>query len=231
MGRFFLLFIILTSSMTACLDLNMQHTFNDLSPGQWRGVFTLDAEKVPVQFNVNNRGDSTCITFLNGEYKTTSAAVEFWGDTLTVPFDEGIYLKVIYEVDKMEGYLYDRNQAFYPITFLAQQGQLNRFPDVRKEPVMDITGTWDISLNGTDSTIHTTLVVKATKNRVDAQTVINNKTITMSGVIQDDVLVLSGFNGKAVAYLEGKIIDGTIQRAFILTNKDKFTIVGTKNKN
>ena len=231
MGRFFLFVVVIITSMSACLDLNMQNTFADLAPGKWRAVFTLEAEKVPVQFSVDKIGESTYFTFVNGTQDTRSQELQFWGDTLTIPFEKGAYLKVIFEVDKMEGYLYDPTNSFYPISFVAQQGQLNRFPDVRKEPVMDMSGEWNISLIEADTTESSILSIRADKNNLDCQMIHNMDTMSMCGVIQQDIIVVSGFDGKQVHYMKGQIVDGTLQKAFYITNNKKYTVTGLKKTN
>ena len=231
MGRKFLFISWVVFSLSACLNLTMQNTFADLAPGQWRAVFSLENEKVPVQFSVENIDEATHFTFLNGGLDTQSDQVDFWGDTLTIPFNQGTYLKVIYEVDKMEGYLYDPNNSFYPISFLAQQGQLNRFPDVRKDPVMNMTGNWNASLGTKDTTISTQLILEAEGNNVVGEVFWNADTLSLCGVIQDDILVLSGFNGKQVCYLNGQVLEGAISKALLIVNDEKFTLTAVKDIN
>ena len=68
-------------------------------------------------------------------------------------------------------------------------------------------------------------------NNVVGEVFWNADTLSLCGVIQDDILVLSGFNGKQVCYLNGQVLGGAISKALLIVNDEKFTITAVKNTN
>ncbi len=67
-------------------------------------------------------------------------------DTVLISFPaQGSYIRAIFEEDVMEGEWVVDKQENYRIPFKAYQGQGHRFTTLRKVPVLDISGRWEMS--------------------------------------------------------------------------------------
>lgn len=236
-----LLTLVLFSSLLAgCFAIQQsENNFEAIAPGTWRGLFVFGdaeaAEKIPINFEVkvDENGNTTAIDFLNGEERVKPDSIRFWGDTLYLYFNKSEkYLHLIYEVDLVEGFLYDKNKKSYPIEFYAQHGKNYRFKDLRQTPSYDISGSWamdileasgDLLAARIDFTVDGNDVKAALKTEQDSLP------INMEGTIQESKVLLSAFDGNELIFFEADLRDSvTMGRGTIRFNDKKLACSATK---
>ncbi len=226
--------------LSGCFAIQQSdNTFEHIAPGMWRGLFVFgdaDApEKVPINFEVkvDEQGQNTHIEFLNGETQVKPDSLRFWGDTIYLYFNQyEKYLRLIYEVDLVEGYLYDMNKKEYPIEFYAQHGKDFRFKDLRRPPAYDISGAWAMDILAEEGELIAARIdFKVEDNFVKAslKTEKDSSTINMEGTIQEDRVLLSAFDGNQLVFFEADLRDATTMgRGSIRFNDRKLACSATK---
>lgn len=210
--RILLLFVAISILLTSCWDLRTGPDIEGFAPGTWRGVFKLDDQAVPVIYEIRNSNNDKPIEFIfkTEQQNITADSAIIWGDTLFAYFGaSNTYLKIIHQVDQMDGFLYDKTGAEYPIAFAGIYGLQHRFPDVRKTPKANITGEWKIIATvENDSTLEGTLRISTDgKNKATAslQFPTYPQKIYLEGTIQASKIHLSGFDGKKVCWISANI--------------------------
>jgi len=184
--------------------------------------------------------DSFYIVIHNGEERIQVTDITYGldrrtaKDTLTINFP--IYntkIVGIYEESVFEGEWIDMNRENYSIPFAAFFGKDYRFTEMRKPPVTDLSGKWQVTF-GTDRDTTTPGIGEFSQNG-------NNITGTfiletgdyrfLEGTVQGNKMYMSTFDG-AVAYLfEAKIMeDGTLQGVFRAGKHYKSTWEASRNE-
>ena len=229
--RSFIICLTLLAILTnlGCLGIEKGKTFEHVAPGNWRGVFIVEGEKIPITFDINSteEGKPQDFVFFNGEHQLKSDSLRFWGDTVYVYFNDAqSHLRLIYEVNLMEGYWFDQTEKNYPISFQAQNAQTHRFPNIRTTPSENITGTWAVkAIVSQDSTLEAQLRIATDGNEATGTLVIDSNTsIPLEGTVQGDKIYLSGFEGKYVCMFNATIADinALHQGKLILNNESMF---------
>jgi len=181
--------------------------------------------QLPFLFEVKYKNETEfSIDIINGEERITVNDIQFGRDrrlgkdTLVMKFPEfESYIKAICEGGIMEGEFVITSKDNYRIPFTAQFGKNYRFSDLKKKPVMDITGSWETSFD-----LNTNEPYKAIGDFDQRGNQLRGtfKTETgdyryLDGNIESDKLYLSCFDGAHAYLFEGKIqADQTIMGSF-----------------
>lgn len=209
MKRFFFVGILFAITLCSCWDIQVGNPVQGIAPGTWRGVFKLDEQIVPIIYEVKNTNNEQPIEVLfytgNAVIKGENASI--FGDTITVRFPKTkTYLKLVYQIDQMDGFLYFESEKQYPVPFAGYYGLLQRFPDLRKTPKTDLTGEWRLELSRQDSSSQAQLRLTVDKNMAKGQLLLGeDRQYPVEGTVQDDQLYLSGFDGFNVYLLHATI--------------------------
>ncbi|MBL4649715.1 MAG: hypothetical protein JKY03_08290 [Aureispira sp.] len=210
--RILLFFVSIAILLTSCWDLRTGTDIEGFAPGTWRGVFKLEDQRVPVMYEIKNSNNDKPIEFIFKTERQDIAADSaiILGDTLFAYFGAtNTYLKIIHQVDQMDGFLYDNAGAEYPIAFAGIYGIQHRFPDVRKTPKANLTGEWKITATiEKDSTLEGTLRISTDgKNKATASLKFPTypQVIYLEGTVQASKIHLSGFDGKTVCWISANI--------------------------
>lgn len=217
--------IIIIALLSSCWNIQVPNELEGIAPGTWKGTFLLDGHTVPVMYEVQIENKQIDFIFKTAGQELKADSVRKWGDTLFVDFNKtNTQLKLIYQIDQMDGFLYDKSGVEYPINFAGQHGILQQFPDVRKKPIADITGNWSIKASvSQDSTLNGNLRLTAKENHVAGEIQLGIYTLPLEGTIQNEKLYLSGFNGKTVGYLSAIVKDSkTILNGHLHLNTQKY---------
>jgi hypothetical protein len=210
--RILLFFISIAILLTSCWDLQTGTDIEGFAPGTWRGVFKLDDQAVPVMYEIKNSNNDKPIgfTFKTEQQDIAADSAIIFGDTLFAYFGaSNTYLKIIHQVDQMDGFLYDNTREEYPIAFAGIYGIQHRFPNARKTPKVNLTGEWKLTATiEKDSTLEGTLRISTDgKNKVTAslQFPTYPQKIYLEGTVQASKVHLSGFDGKTVCWISANI--------------------------
>ncbi|MCH2022995.1 MAG: hypothetical protein MK207_11005 [Saprospiraceae bacterium] len=209
----------------SCWDIQTGKPITGVAPGIWRGQFTIDGQAIPIMFEVLNTDNNKQIevVFKTAEQQLKADSVRVWGDTMFIDFKKAnTQLKVVCQIDQMDGFLYDKSGIEYPIVFAGHHAILHRFPDIRKTPKADLTGDWEITAyESQDSRITGRLRLVTQENKINGLLMIDsNEKITIEGCVQGTSIYLSGFNGKTVCLLKATIKNSkTLVSGTLITNK------------
>lgn len=226
--------------LSGCFAIQQsENGFEHIAPGIWRGLFVFgddeSAEKIPINFEVkvDDNGRTSSIEFLNGKERVKPDSIRFWGDTLYMYFDKSEkYLRLIYEVDLVEGFLMHQQKKEYPIEFYAQHGKNFRFKDLRKTPNYDINGSWAMDiLKPSGDLIAARIDFEVENNDVKAtlKTELDSLPVNLEGTIQEDKVLLSAFDGNELIFFEADLRDSiTMGRGSIRFNQEKLACSATK---
>lgn len=239
-----LLGLLCSAGLSACFNIQKGKEFKHVAPGAWRGVFMTDTSsrvRLPVSFEVlsDEHGMPKQLAFINGSERVLTDSIRFWGDTAFFYFQKSqAYFRVIYEINLMEGALYDQTQAEYPLQFQAQAGTFPRFPDIRREPAADVSGEWTMQLGlsstsaetGTDSLVNGKIQLKADKNQLTGLlTIPNYPPLQVEGTIQGTQFYLSGFDGRRATLISGVVPNAnTIQKGSLKINYKEWAFQASK---
>ena len=181
--------------------------------------------QLPFLFEVKYKTDSVfTIEIINGKERIEVKDIKFGRDrktgkdTLIMRFPEfESYIKAICEGGIMEGEFVITSKENYRIPFTAQFGKDYRFSNLKKKPVMDITGSWETTFD-----INTDEPYKAIGDFQQKGNYLEGtfKTETgdyrfLEGNIEDSKIYLSCFDGTHAYLFEGKIqADKTINGSY-----------------
>jgi len=133
-------------------------------------------------------------------------------DTVLIEFPVyNSYIRGIFQENVIQGEWVDRNRGEdYSIPFVAYHGENHRFTKLRKEPLMDITGKWDVTfgIEQEDSTEQFPAVGEFQQdgNQLTGTFLTNTGDYRyLEGTVQGNKLYLSTFDGTHAYLFEAKI--------------------------
>lgn len=237
----FLLFLVLQSG---CLVI--QHPYPALAPGRWRGVLKLTQGPVappdesqfsklkfeeitegelPFLFDVIYDDDQKFhIEIINGEERLRVDHIRIGRDpatakdTILIDFPVyDSYIKALYENDVIEGEWVINFKDNYRIPFVARFGRGYRFTELKKTPVMDLSGKWQVAFGvETEATEPAIGEFKQVGNLLTGTFLTETGDYRfLEGTIQADKFYLSCFDGAHAFLFEGKVMpDSTLVGSF-----------------
>ncbi len=173
--------------------------------------------ELPFTFNVvYTSPDSFYLEIINGD-EVIKVDDIFYGrdrkkgdDTIRIEFPiYNSYITAVYEDKVIEGYWIDRNRGDYSIPFVAKQGQNHRFTNLRKAPVMDISGKWAVQFEIESEDPYPAVgEFKQDGNKVTGTFLTETGDYRyLAGTIQNDKLYLSAFDGAHAFLFEAKVLE------------------------
>ncbi|MEM1328397.1 MAG: TlpA disulfide reductase family protein [Bacteroidota bacterium] len=173
--------------------------------------------ELPFNFEVEYTDEAKFnIHFLNGEERITVAAEDItYGrnratgkDSIVIKFPVfDSYISAFYEEDVIEGEWIVNNRENYRIPFVAFHGKGYRFTELKKDPVMDVSGKWKTTFGiETDEPYVAIGEFEQEGNQLTG----TFRTETgdyryLEGTVQADKLYLSVFDGAHAFLFEAKI--------------------------
>ncbi|MGH1338017.1 MAG: hypothetical protein ACRBFS_17985 [Aureispira sp.] len=233
--RYLIFSIIAACLLSSCWSIKKGEGVEGVAPGIWRGVFKLGRQNVPVLYEVKNSNNQEPLqlSFSTGEQILVSDTAYLFGDTLVAQFaSTQTRLQVVYQIDQMNGYLYDEQSKIYPIEFSGIKGPRHRFPDIREQPSIELTGEWRVLANiDEDSSTTATLWLTAVDNNVSGTIQRENgQRHPVEGTVQGSKLYLSGFDGKHVLWLNASIKDNQhLEEGSFRINQESFFWEATRS--
>lgn len=131
-------------------------------------------------------------------------------DTVVIRFPVyDSYIRAIYEENVMEGEWIVTNRPNYRIPFVAKQGMNHRFTTLRKDPVTDVSGKWEVNffgMPGEEEPYRGIGEFKQDGNYLTGTFLTEYGDFRfLEGTVQDDKLYLSCFDGSHAFLFEAKI--------------------------
>ncbi|MEZ5044275.1 MAG: TlpA disulfide reductase family protein [Saprospiraceae bacterium] len=131
------------------------------------------------------------------------------------------YIKGIYEGNLIQGYWIVNNRDNYQIPFTARFGQNHRFTQLKKPPILDLTGKWETVFTDEEGTTE-----NAIGEFVQDGNYITGTFLTelgdyrfLEGTVQADKLYMSCFDGSHAFLFEAKIQpDNRLMGSFLSGN-------------
>ncbi len=162
--------------------------------------------------------DSFYIDILNGEERVRIPSEDIiYGkdrrtgfDTLRIEFPHyDSYITARYEASVIEGDYVLKTKPNYRIPFIAKQGQNYRFSQLRKEPITDVSGKWEVLFEiDTDNPYKAIGEFKQEGNYLTGTFLTETGDYRyLEGTIQANKLYLSTFDGSHAFLFEAKILD------------------------
>jgi len=182
----------------------------------------LDGE-LPFNFEVFNDGENDLyIEIINGEERIRVDDITIGLDRATAkdtviinfPLYES-YIKAIFEERIIEGEWVVTNKQNYSIPFIAYHGQDYRFTTLKKKPVMDVSGKWEVTFLEKDDPYKAIGEFQQKDNYLTGTFITETGDYRfLEGEIQNDKIYLSVFDGSHAFLYEAKIMDGKIIGSF-----------------
>ena len=236
MTRYILFFLIL-GTIAACFTIPNQYA--GLAPGYWRATLdispnlpqSLDANVKNIPVNLEEIAETSLpfvfeviyknetdfhIEIINGEERIKVEDIQIGlnratgKDTFLINFPiYESYIKGLFEERIMAGDWVVTTRENYKIPFVARYGKNYRFTQLKKEPIADISGKWEVLFTEKDGSSFPGLgEFKQNGNHLTG----TFRTETgdyryLEGTVQADKVYLSVFDGAHSFLFEAKILD------------------------
>lgn len=184
------------------------------------------AGELPFNFEViYPTPDSFYIEIINGEERmivddiTLGRDLQTAKDTVIINFPVfDSYIKGIFVENVIEGEWVVRNRENYRIPFVAYHGKNHRFTNLRKKPVMDVSGKWEVTFGLDDDEEPYPAIgdFKQDGNHLTGTFMTETGDYRfLEGTVQEDRLYLSVFDGSHAFLFGAKILpDSTLSGFF-----------------
>jgi thiol-disulfide isomerase/thioredoxin len=172
--------------------------------------------ELPFNMEVTYETDSTFhIDIINGEERIRVPAehIQFGHtranvrDTIRIDFPVfDTYISAYFEENVIEGVWVVNYRENYRIPFTAYQGQDHRFTNLRKPPVADLSGTWEVSISGEEGPEPAIAEFEQDGNHLTGtfRTEMGDYRY-LEGTVQADKMYLSVFDGSHAFLFEAKL--------------------------
>lgn len=203
----------------ATLQLVPQPTFENKKGEPLPGLMDLEFEEVasnvlPFTFDVvyENENDFY-IEIINGEERYRIDDIQYGPDRATAKDTFNVFFKAydseiraIVEGKMMSGEWIVNNRKNYSIPFKAENGKAFRFTNLKKEPVMDLTGKWEVHFLDGDDPYDAIGEFKQNGNKLSGTFMTETGDFRyLDGTVQGDKMYLSCFDGSHAFVFEAKI--------------------------
>ncbi|MFT7072122.1 MAG: thiol-disulfide isomerase/thioredoxin [Patiriisocius sp.] len=198
-----------------------------LKEGSWRAVLTIDEER-EIPFLMSYKKDAT-MTFINAEERVEITDIKLFGDSIYIehPVFEGVF-KGVFSSETING-VFIKPSLDRVMPFSMKFGNDARF-EIRSVPNRIINGSWEMVFSPyskTEKYIAKGIFVQ-TGNRITGTI----RTTTgdyryLDGVLVNDSLKLSSFDGAHAFLFEAKVTDSAMNGMFYSGNhfKEPFAAV------
>lgn len=232
--RHALILLLVISTIFSCVE-PIDKSYTKLPPGIWRGVLLVDDKpalidpneevsyrtdfsgQLPFNFEVKYTDDNNFYIEIHNAEERIAASDIIYGrdkatakDTILINFPVfDTYIKAIYEDDIMEGNWYVNYRNNYQIPFKAYFGQAHRFTTLKKKPLMDISGKWDVKFEADTEDEYPAIGEFVQKGNIVTGTFMTETGDYryLEGTIQDNRIYLSTFDAAHAFLFEAKILE------------------------
>ena len=239
--------IILLLIITVLIISSCSRQTAELKQSTWRGVVLLDKNdsantklsELPFIFSYSKGKDGKdLIVITNADEKINVTEIYNNGDSIIVKlpvYKDEIHAKIM-SADSIAGeYLHVSSRSKYTLPFYAISGKTERFAGANKPPVSDITGTWEVTANETDSSKDMYVAeFRQSGNKLTGTFLTSAGDYRyLEGAVSGNDVMLSCFEGYYTKLFRAKITtEGNLTEGIIIggpTSKEKWTAVKNEN--
>lgn len=224
--------ILLVSAAFLCSAHAEARSTNFPKEGTWRGVFDVNGDPLPFQFEIKGkRAENATLTLLNGKRRDEFKVQQTAPDTLFVKmntYDAALEVK-IESRERLVGVYKSLvpSQRGSDLPLVAEYGKKYRFVEPAKNvaPQADLNGKWAIQILSKEAGNNQVALLEQKGNQLGGvfMTVVGD-TRELAGTVQGNEFYLSGFTGPSPVLIKGTIAEdgsltGVISRGIYRTTK------------
>lgn len=204
----------------------------ELKKGFWRGVFDLQGQQLPFNFEITQESEKYQVYLINGEEKLLQDEISIVGDSVKIVmliFD--IELRARIGENSLQGFYYKNYDKDFKLPFSASYGDDFRF--VKKEPsTKDFSGTYALNFKSEIETYPSVAIFKQELNHVTGTFLTPTGDYRyLEGNVVDEKLMLSTFDGNHAFLFTATMSGDSIQGDFYSGNVSHEKWKGIKDDN
>jgi peroxiredoxin len=190
-----------------------------ITTGLWRAVLSTPGGDLPFHLEINKTDSSYTLTVINGEERILLDDVYFKDDSLIATFpvyESELRLKMI-NSNELHGHFINLTRTTHAsIPLKAYSGGAPRFFIQSKDPAKDVSGRWSVMFSpGTkDSSVAVGVFHQEGANVKGTFLTPSGDYRYLEGIMENDSLFLSTFNGVFVYLFKARVKKNTIEGVF-----------------
>jgi thiol-disulfide isomerase/thioredoxin len=185
-------------------------TAQELSQGIWRATLAIQGKELPFQLDIRTEKGKTIAYILNADEKLRLDEITFKGDSVffNLHIFEAMLIGKLENAQKITGkWIKTDVTTPYEVPFRAEFGQKHRFGEVKGKPKADFSGKWSVTFTTEAGNSRQAIGIFKQKGSHITGTFL---TATgdyryLEGVVKEDVLHLSTFDGSHAYLFEAKL--------------------------
>lgn len=208
-------------------------SYKKYKEGIWRAEISAQNKAIPFQMEIKNQNGKMLWTIINADERITLDTFIINGDSIEVPmhiFDAT--LKAVNYGDSIKGVFVKNYADDYVLPFSAKFGDNKRFASTNP-PIVNITGKYGVIFMKNDKTTVPAIgIFNQNEEKVTATFLTKTGDYRfLEGVLDGNLLKLSGFDGEHVYLFEAKVDSlGDLQGEFWSGKTGYRTWIGIKNE-
>lgn len=222
------IYLVFMSLISSCSE-----SYKKYKQGVWHAEISVQNKAIPFQMEIKNQNGKMSWVIINADERITLDTFLINGDSIEVPmhiFDAT--LKAVNYGDSIKGVFVKNYADDYVLPFSAKFGDSKRF-HVSNPPIVNITGKYGVIFMKNDKTTVPAIgIFNQNEEKVTATFLTKTGDYRfLEGVLDGNVLRLSGFDGEHVYLFEAKVDSlGDLQGEFWSGKSGYRTWIGVKNE-
>ncbi len=213
---------------------SFQQDSKTLKEGLWRGVFTVPENEIPFVFEVKGTdARNTSVFLINGEDRFQLKNIAYKNDSVIIPIDlYDAVLKARISGNSLQGNLIKgiSGKSVSVVPFMAEFGNLPRFPQNNVTPAVSMNGTWDMVIGTGESAEKTVGIFDQKKSILTGSILTTTGDYRfLEGVIHGKKFELSAFGGSTPYLIKGEFSDDNTFSGVFVTPQKAIQIEGKRN--
>jgi thiol-disulfide isomerase/thioredoxin len=230
-----IIYLLLFITILSCNNSNSKTNNINIQPGKWLLNFKISHEYIPVNLEISKKNDTSYVfTIINGKekiiYTDTNILIRKNTILITDPVFESWFEGKIISDKKIIGKWYKGKDYFIP--FEANYGISERFILTRKTVPENVNGKWEATFSPSTNEAYKAIgIFNQNGNYIEGTFATEFGDYRyLTGVIDDDSLKLSTFDGSHVFLFKAKYSNDSLKGTFWSGNHWKENWVAIKNE-
>ena len=184
--------------------------------GKWRGIIHIQNQELPFNFETKRSDHGLTFTILNGEEEIDIDSIFINKDSIIIPmhiFDASIKARI--GEKSLDGVWVKHYAEDYEIHFSAQYGTNERFKIDSADPAFKVSGKWAVTFYDQEDTTDAIGIFKQSEGQLTGTFLTSTGDYRfLEGVVNEDKIFLSAFNGTSAYLFKAKIKGNRISGDF-----------------